>query len=305
MALVTPSTEVIEPDQLIVARETCEFFGLKPVMMPSVGKRPVNFAESVKNRAADFNQAWADPKFSAVFAIRGGFGSQHIIEQIDFGAIRRNPKVFLGYSDITALHLAIHKRTGLVTFHGPVPLSGFTPYTQEHFRKALFSGEPIGLVSNPREANPLRPLHRLRVIRPGVANGRLMGGNLTLIATTMGTPDEIDTRGKILFLEDVGEQIYSLDRMLTQLSLARKLQSAAAIIWGECNDCPPRENKPSSASPYGLGETIDNLFGTLGVPVLAGMTIGHTADQLTLPLGVQASLDTAAGSLRIEEAATV
>lgn len=304
VALLTPSTEVMDPDLLVMARETCEFFGLKPVMMPSVGKRPVNFAESVRSRAADFNQAWADPKLAAVFCMRGGFGSQHILDQIDFESIRRNPKVFLGYSDITALHLAIHKRTGLVTFHGPVPLSGFSGYTQEHFRKALFGTGPIGDVSNPKETDKLRPRHRTRAIRPGTAKGRLIGGNLTLIATTMGTPYEIETKGKILFIEDVGEQIYSLDRMMTQLRLARKLQEAAGVIWGECNDCPPRDNKPSSASPYGLGETVDNLLGDLGIPVVAGMTIGHTVDQLTLPLGVQATLDAAAGTLRLEEAAT-
>ncbi len=305
VALITPSTEVIEPDSLIMARETCEHFGLKAVAMPSVGRRAPNFAESVAGRVSDFHRAWSDPRFAGVFCVRGGFGSQHILDRIDYGLIRSNPKVFLGYSDITALHLAIHKRTGLVTFHGPVPLSGFTGYTQEHFRKALFGTGPVGNVSNPAENNRLRPQHRLRAIRPGKASGRLIGGNLTLIASTMGTPHEIDTRGKILFLEDVGEQIYSIDRMLTHLRLAGKLQQAAGIVWGECNDCPPKDNKPSSASPYGLGETIDNHFGDVPGPVLAGLTIGHTADQLTLPIGVRASLDTDRGVLSIEEAATV
>ena len=138
-----------------------------------------------------------------------------------------------------------------------------------------------------------------------MASGKLVGGNLTLIATTMGTPHEIETAGKILFLEDVGEQIYSLDRMLTQLRLARKLQQAAGIVWGECSDCPPKDAKPSSASPYGLGETVDNLLGDLGIPVLSGLVIGHTADQLTLPLGIQATLDAGKGTLRLDESATI
>jgi len=304
VALVTPSTEVIEPDALIMARETCEHFGLNPVMMPSVGKRQPDFAESVRNRASDFNAAWADKQFQAVFCVRGGYGSQHILDSIDYAMVRANPKVLLGYSDITALHLAIQKKTGLVTFHGPVPLSGFTGYTQQHFRRMLFEPGPAGVLTNPVESNKLRPQHRLRAVRPGVAKGRLVGGNLTLIATTMGTPYEIETKGRILFLEDVGEQIYSIDRMLTQLRLAGKLQEAAGVIWGECNDCPPKDNKPSSASAYGLGETVDNLLGDLKVPVLAGLTIGHTADQLTLPLGVLAVLDAGKGVLRIEEAAT-
>jgi muramoyltetrapeptide carboxypeptidase len=305
VALVTPSTEVVDPELLIMARETCEHFGLRAEMMPSVGRRQRDFQESVASRASDFNRAWTDPRFAAVFCVRGGFGSQHFLDRIDYGAVRRNPKVFLGYSDITALHMAIHRRTGLATFHGPVPLSGFTAFTQEHFRRVLFETKPAGVLTNPPEPNRLRPQHRLRAVREGVASGRLVGGNLTLVATTMGTPYEIDTAGRILFLEDVGEQIYSIDRMLTQLRLAGKLQRAAGIVWGECSDCPPKDNKPSSASAYGLAETVDNLLGDLGIPVLSGLVIGHTADQLTLPLGIRATLDAGRGTLRLDEAAVV
>jgi muramoyltetrapeptide carboxypeptidase len=247
---------------------------------------------------------FGDPEVRAVFCIRGGFGSAHLLPGMDYPLIQRNPKIFLGYSDITAMHLAIHRRTGLVTFHGPVPLSRFTRYTQEHFRRALFGTKPLGTLTNPPDSDALRPAHTLRVIRPGKARGALVGGNLTLISTTLGTPFEIDTRGKILFLEDVDEQPY-LDRMLTHLKLAGKLDAAAGIVFGECADCRPRDFKPSFESNFSVGEILDRTLGKLSVPVLGGLTIGHTDDQLTLPLGVTATLDAGQGHLVVEDAAAV
>jgi muramoyltetrapeptide carboxypeptidase len=224
---------------------------------------------------------------------------------VDYDLIRRNPKVFVGYSDITALHLAINRHAGLTTFHGPIVLSSFTDYTQRSFRQALFDARPAGRLTNPPESNPLRPEHPLRTIRPGAATGRLVGGNLSLVTALMGTPHEIDTRGRILFIEDVGEQPYSIDRMLTQLRLAGKLDAAAGIVFGECSECGPSDYKPSFAWDATLGEVLDNAFGSLRVPVLAGLTIGHTSDQLTLPLGVTATLDADAKTLELKESGVI
>jgi muramoyltetrapeptide carboxypeptidase len=303
VGLITPATYVSDPDRLILARRTAEHFGLKPRFGRNVGKRAGYLGGSVEERLEDLHAMFRDPEVRGVFCIRGGYGSEHLLDRIDYDLIRRNPKVFLGYSDITALHLAIGARTNLVTFHGPVMLSRFSEYTQKWFRKALFETAPVGEVSNPPESNPLRPAHTLRTVRPGKARGRLAGGNLTLIATTMGTPYEIDTRGRILFIEDVDEQPYSIDRMLTQLRLAGKLSAAAGIVIGECAACRPREFQPSFESTFSFGEVLDNVLGKLDVPVLAGLTIGHTDDQLTLPAGVMASLDADAQKLVVEEAA--
>ena len=184
-------------------------------------------------------------------------------------------------------------------------MSRFTDYTQKYFRKALFETQPVGKVTNPAESNELRPSHSLRTIRPGVASGGLIGGNLTLISTTLGTPYEIETREKILFLEDVDEEPYSIDRMLTHLRLAGKFDGVAGMIFGECQDCRAKDYKPSTTIPYGLGEVLDNILGNLKVPVLYGLTIGHTDDQLTLPLGVSATLDATNGTLEIREAAVL
>ncbi|MGH9718858.1 MAG: S66 peptidase family protein, partial [Bryobacteraceae bacterium] len=256
---------------------------------------------SVEERLDDLHAMFRDPDVRAVFAIRGGYGAAQLLDRIDYKLIRGNPKIFLGYSDITALHLAIQKRAGLVTFHGPVTLSRFSEYTQKHFRRALFEAKPLGKLTNPPDSNPLRPAHTFRTVRPGTARGPLVGGNLTLISTTMGTPFEIETRGRILFLEDVDEQPYSVDRMLTQLRLAGKFDGVAGVVFGECNNCRPRDYQPSFESTFSLGEVVDEILGKLPVPVLSGLTIGHTEDQLTLPLGVMASLDADKGELEIEE----
>ena len=304
VGLITPATYVVDPEALATAERTLKYFGLKPKLGRNVRKRDGYLAGTIVHRLEDLHSMFADPEVRGVFPIRGGYGSPHLLDQIDYDLIRRNPKVFAGYSDITAMHLAIHKRTGLVTFHGPSPLSGFPDYTIEHFRRALFETKPLGTITNPPEANQLRPRHTLRTIRPGVAKGRLIGGNLSLIVATMGTPFEIDTRGAIFFIEDVGEQPYQIDRMLTNLRLAGKLQAAAGIVFGECSDCGPRDYKPSYAATLSLGEVLDEILGRLNVPVLSGLTIGHTADQLTLPVGVTAILDADKGQLTIEEAAT-
>ena len=305
VGLITPSTFVSDPDRLQLARRTAEYFGLRPKVGRNVAKREGYLGGTVAERLEDLHAMFRDPEVKAVFAIRGGYGSEQILDGIDYQLIRRNPKVFLGYSDITAMHLAIQKRAGLVTFHGPVVLSQFTEYTQNWFRKALFQTEPVGAVTNPPEANALRPKHTLRTIRPGSGRGPLIGGNLTLISTTMGTPFEIETRGRVLFLEDVSEEPYSIDRMLTQLRLAGKFDGVAGIIFGECHDCKPREFQQSFDSTFSLGEVLDEILKQAKVPVLSGLTIGHTEDQLTLPEGVMARLDADKQELVIEESGVV
>lgn len=305
VGLITPSTFVSDPDDLETAARTIEYFGLKYKWGKNVKKRSGYLGGSIEDRVSDLHAMFSDPEVKAVICIRGGYGSAQLLPSIDFDLIRRNPKIFLGYSDVTALHLGMNKKAGLVTFHGPVPLSGFSDYTQKFFKKALFDASPIGSLTNPSESNKLRPKHKLRTVRPGKARGTLIGGNLTLIATTMGTPYEIETAGRILFIEDVGEEPYSMDRMLTQLRISGKLGQAAGVVFGECNGCTSRKYDPSFTNSFTLGEVVDEILGKLKIPVLAGLTIGHTEDQLTLPEGVMASLDADKGELVIEEAATV
>lgn len=302
VGLITPSTGVFDPGDIALADRTLKYFNLKGKYARNVKKKAGYVGGTVQERVDDLNAMFRDPEVKAVMPLRGGYGSAQLLDRLDYNAIRANPKIFVGYSDITALHLAIHQRTGLVTFHGPVFLSRFGDYTEKAYRKAIFKTEPIGVLTNPADSNALRPEHTVRTIRGGMARGPLIGGNLTLISTTMGTPYEIDTRGKILFIEDVGEEPYRIDRMLTQLRLSRKLDSAAGLIFGECAGCSPNDYKASfPTSGYTLGEVVDNLLGDLRIPVVAGLTIGHTTDQLTLPLGVEATLDADKGQLMIDE----
>lgn len=305
VGLITPSTFVSDPDRLALAERTLRYFGLKPKFGRNVKKKEGYVGGTVAERVADLHEMFRDPEVKGIFCIRGGFGAAHLLEAIDYGLIASHPKILLGYSDITALHLAIQRKTGMVTFHGPVVLSRFSAYTQEHFRKAVFETKPLGTLTNPPDSDPLRPAHTMRTVRPGKARGALVGGNLTLISTTLGTPYEIDTKGKIVFIEDVDEQPYSVDRMLTHLKLAGKLDQAAGIVFGECADCRPRDYKPSFDSTFTTGEVVDRILGKLSVPVFTGLTIGHTDDQLTLPLGVMATLDADEKKLVVEEAATV
>lgn len=303
VGLVTPSTYVSDPDRLWLAQRTIEELGLRCKMGRSVGRREGYLGGTIRERVEDIHAMFGDPEVKAVFCVRGGYGAAMLLDSLDYALIGKNPKVFVGYSDITALHLAIHRLTGLVTFHGPVTLSALTDWTLEHFRRALFETKPLGRLSNPPEPRPIRPRHPWRAVRPGKARGPLIGGNLTLISTTLGTPYEIQTEGRILFLEDVGEEPYSIDRMLTHLRLAGKFRGIHGLIWGECASCRPREFQPGFESTFSTGEVVQNILGGLDVPVLTGLVIGHTDDQLTLPLGVEAELDADAGTLTILESA--
>ncbi|MBI1746481.1 MAG: LD-carboxypeptidase [Acidobacteria bacterium] len=303
VGLITPASYVSDPDRLALVERTIKHFGLKFKIGKNVRKRTGYLGGSIQERVDDLHDMFGDTEVRAILALRGGYGSAHLLDRLDYRLIRAHPKIFLGYSDITALHLAIHKLAGLITFHGPIALSRFSGFTQTYFRKALFEAKPLGAITNPPDSNPLRPEHTLRVVRPGRGRGRLIGGNLTLISTTMGTPYEIDTRGRLLFLEDVDEEPYRIDRMLTQLRLAGKFDEVAGVIIGECRNCRPRDYQPSFESTFSFGEVLDNVLGDLKAPVLSGLTIGHTDDQLTLPIGVMATLDAERGEIIIEEAA--
>lgn len=305
VGVIAPGTAVPDPDRLALVEPTLKHFGLRAKLGRYVAQGSGHVSRSINERLDDLHAMFRDPDVAAVFCIRGGYGTMQLLDGIDYDLIRRHPKVFIGYSDITALHLAINARAGLVTFHGPIVLSSFTDYTQQSFRQALFDTRPAGKLTNPPEHNPLRPAHPLRTIRAGTATGPLVGGNLSLVTALMGTPYEIETRGRILFLEDTGEEPYRIDRMLTQLRLAGKLQQAAGIVFGECTDCGPRDYQPSFAWDATLGEVLDNLLGAARVPAFTGLTIGHTADQLTLPLGVNATLNADEQTLELKEAGVI
>ncbi len=303
IGVIAPGSAVNSPDDYLLAEELADYLGVNLRYANNVKKGSGYKTRTIEERTDDIHQMFGDKNIAGVFCLRGGYGSGQLLDKIAYGIIKKNPKVFLGYSDITALHLAINKMTGLVTFHGPVMLSPFSELTAESLKKAIFSNKAIGRIENSVEKNPVRVQHHVRTIRPGKAKGMLTGGNLSLITSLMGTRYEFNTRDKILFIEDVGEPPYRIDRMLTQLKTAGKLQKAAGIVFGKCEDCSPG----SSASTWdlSLGEVLDNILGDLKIPVFYGLTFGHTIDQFTLPEGVEAEIDADSHTLNITENACI
>lgn len=255
-------------------------------------------AGSDELRAEDINGMFADEEVKAIFCLRGGYGSQRILDKIDYRLIRENPKIFMGYSDITALHLAIYQRCNLVTFHGPMPASDMTEalpaFTEGWLYKAIAEDKPMGKLYNPKG-------YALHGLVGGCAKGPLTGGNLSLIASSLGTPYEIDTKNKLLFIEEIGEEPYRIDRMLNQLRLGGKLKDAAAIILCDFRDCQPRQPQKSLK----LEEVFEDMLTDLKKPVLCGYKVGHCTPQITIPIGVEAMVDSSKKELILLEKAVI
>jgi muramoyltetrapeptide carboxypeptidase len=303
VGLIAPASYTFDLWSLDDAATRVESLGLKPKFGKYVRGRRGFLSGTDDERLSDLHAMFADREISGVFALQGGYGTPRLLDRIDYDLIRRNPKILLGYSDITGLHLAIGRKSGLVTFHGPNLTGSWPPRTVELLKKALFVPEPIGDLTNPDEPDPLNAEFPLRTVTPGVARGRIVGGNLTLVTATMGTPYEIETKGRIVFLEDTGEAPYRIDRMLVQLRLAGKLQESAGIVFGTCTDCGP--GKSSFELSLSLSEVLADQLATLGKPVLAGLVFGHTKEKSVVPMGVEAELDATNRRVRVLEAATV
>lgn len=299
IGLVLPASSELQGDDVAFAREQLEALGFKVVLGRHVFDRHGYLAGRDEDRAADINRMFADKKIDGIVCYTGGWGTPRLLPLLDYEMIRKNPKVLLGFSDITALLNAIHQRTGLVTFHGPVASSTLGAYTVENLRRVVMSAEAAGLLAPPskKESELVDRTNRIIKLAPGRASGRLVGGNLTLISATMGTPYEIETDGAILFLEDIREDLYRVDRMLTQLALSGKLQRVAGVVFGRCTDCGFK------GPTFSLEDLLRERFGSLGVPAISGLSFGHIEHKLTLPIGVRATLDGNAGTLSIDEPA--
>ena len=278
--------------------------GLNPHLGPHLRDRYGYLAGKDRDRADDVNRFFADPAIALLLPIRGDWGSSRILPYLDYDLIRANPKILVGFSDITALLLGIFARTGLMTFHGPNGLTSWLPPQTESFRRVLFDGEAAMFRNPPHPWDAARLMatrNRVRTITPGKATGPLVGGNLSVLSAIVGTPYTPDWDGAILFIEDIGENIYRIDRMLTHLKLAGILQRLAGFIFGTCNNCTPAEG-------YGaltLEEVVQDAVGDLKIPAWMGATIGHVEDIVTLPIGGEVAIDAEAGTIQMLEAAVV
>ncbi|TCB90299.1 LD-carboxypeptidase [Micromonospora zingiberis] len=288
--LVSPSGPT-RPERVARGIELLTGWGLRPVLAPHVYARHGYLAGADALRAADLNTAFADPQVRGVICTRGGYGAQRVVDAIDMAAVRRNPKVVAGFSDITALQLALWRGARLAGVHGPgaawrderTPLA-----SAASLHAALTTTEPVTVPAVEREET-----FAVRV--PGRAVGRLLGGNLCLIVASLGTADMPDLTGAVLLLEDVQEPPYKVDRMLTQLRRAGALDGLAGVAVGQFTDC-------ADGWEVGVADVLTERLGDLGVPVLGGLPIGHGPEQLTVPVGTRATLDADAGILTVAPA---
>jgi muramoyltetrapeptide carboxypeptidase len=250
-----------------------------------------------EHRAQDFNDMLRDRTVKAIVAIRGGYGTPRLLHLIDYAAVRRNPKIIVGYSDVTALQLALYRKTGLVTFSGPMVgvemWDSIDSYTEEHFWRMVTSPATIGVLKNP-EGEPIG------VHNPGKSRGVLLGGNLSLTMSLFATPYAPALRSAILALEDVDESPHRVDRMFTQLRLSGVLRRIAGLILGRFTDCVPTDpSKPHLT----VDQVLEEMLQTVKCPVLTNIQFGHIPRKLTLPLGVLTAVDSSAGRLNILEGA--
>lgn len=296
VGLVAPASPCQDPERLAASVAALEGLGFRVLVGQSCRESRGYLAGPDQARARDIEAFFADPSVSAIVCLKGGYGSPRILDLVDWGIAAAHPKILLGYSDVTALHLALG-RVGLVGIHAPMPssdmLPSLDPFSRASWLRAVTSRLPLGLLEPPPgQAAPV-------ALAGGRASGPLVGGNLSLVAALMGTPWELDTRGAILFLEDVGEQPYRLDRMLSQLRLAGKFRDCAGIVLGGFTRCEPAKDKPSLS----LREVFEDILLPAGRPCIMGFAAGHCIPSHSLPLGVEAELDADSGRLAITEAA--
>ncbi|MBP6796485.1 MAG: LD-carboxypeptidase [Luteimonas sp.] len=298
VALVSPSSATDEALGLQLAREVMEALGFRVKTGEHYASRRGHLAGTDAARAGDLNAMFADDEVRGIVCVRGGSGAARLLPLLDYEAIRRHPKVLLGYSDITALHNAILSQAGLVTFHGPIGAGSWNRFNVDQFRRLFFDRELMTYRNVVDAGDELVPRkNRTTTITGGKARGELVGGNLTVLTALAGSPYLPDFSGKILFLEDVSEAPYRVDRMFSTLKLMGALDRIAGFIFGECTDCDPGEGYGSLT----LDQIFDDHIRPLGIPAYRGAMIGHIRQQFIVPVGGRVELDADAGAFRMLE----
>jgi muramoyltetrapeptide carboxypeptidase len=303
VALVAPAGPLLERDDLTRAQELCRALGYEPVLGTNAYSRHGYLAGTDDQRLSDLNGVLQDQRLDAIWCIRGGYGALRLLDRVDYEAMARWPKALVGFSDITALLNAITRITGVVTYHGPVARAPMPPFSRRHFERVLVSGEVPGRLDLlPPPAAVLVPQeHRIVTLVGGTAEGPLAGGNLSLLQCLIGTPYFPDLSRAILFLEDVDEDLYKVDRMLAHLRLVGALEKLAGVAVGRFTEL----DRASRDGALGFDEVLATYLQPLGIPVAYGFPIGHIDSQWTLPLGIRARLNADAGELELLESAVL
>jgi muramoyltetrapeptide carboxypeptidase len=297
IGLIAPAGPVLNAERVETGVRYLEGLGYRVRLGEHARAQRGYLAGTDAQRVADLNAMLNDPQVKAIFALRGGYGSPRLLPDVDYEAARRQPKIFVGHSDVTALQLALHRRTGLVTFSGPMVVPDFgaapDPFTEENFWRLLTSSARVGLLPSP-PGEPAVPR------RGGRAEGRLLGGNLSLLLSGLGTPFSPTFRDALLVVEDVNEHLHRVDRMFTQLRNAGILSQIRGLVLGRFTRCHPH----APGEPH---LTLEEIFGDASAwvpgPVLEGFPYGHVAQKLTLPLGLRARVDADRGTVEVLEGA--
>lgn len=302
IGIVAPASAPPDPKAVDRAADAIERFGFKPKLGKNVRARHGFLAGGDRERAADLMAMFADKKVKAILCLRGGYGASRILDRLDYDLIRRNPKILSGYSDITALHFALAKKINLISLHAPM-LNGALAdpkvpgFTKKSFFRTVMEARPPGGICEGYDGKTVS------ILRGGMAEGRLVGGNLSLICASLGTPFAPSFKGKILFFEDIGEKPYRLDRMLTQLWNAGILSQVAGVAVGVNRDCNDPDAKRGGEYRQSAADVMKERLSSLRVPVVTGLPFGHVDLNATIPVGARATLDGKRGDLIITEAA--
>ncbi len=298
VGLISPSAATADRMQFTYAKEAMEALGFKVKEGANLKNRRGHLAGTDEERANDLNNMFADPEIAAVICIRGGSGAARILPYLDYDLIKANPKPLQGYSDITALHCAIQSQTGLICFHGPNGSGSWNSFNVKQFEKVFFEEDSVTFENvMPKGDDLVVKANRIQTLKGGTATGKLLGGNLTVLTALSGTPYYPDFQDSILFIEDIGEDPYRIDRMMSTLKLNGTLDAARGVIFGQCTNCTPGGGYGSLT----VDQVMDDYLLPLGVPAYTGAMIGHVARQFILPVGATVIMDADQGKITIDQ----
>jgi len=301
LALITPGSSIsIEEKEKSI--ENLEELGFEVEYSDRLMLKNGYFSGSDKERAEDINEMFGRDEIKGIVCARGGYGCVRTLPHINYNLIKENPRVLIGYSDVTALLYGIYKQTGLITFHGPVGISTYNDFSKKYFKQVLINPVEEFVLTSSSSGNN-ENVYGLTTVNSGTASGELVGGNLSIVVSLIGTDYDIDTEGKIIFLEEYVEEPYRVDRMLTQLIQAGKFDRAAGVALGVFSKCESKEENPSFSSSFTLMEVLKDRLADLKIPVVYGLSFGHVKDKFTIPFGIKAELDADQFKLKLLETA--
>lgn len=289
IAIVTPGSYISEKE-LQDSIKNLDELGFEVTFSQRLMLQNGYFSGTDKERAEDLMEMFERNDVDGIMCARGGYGCARILPLLDYDVIRNNPKVLVGYSDVTALLYGIFQKAGLVSFHGPVSISTFNEFSVNNFNRVLLNPETNAKFLN-ANGNDDENIYGVTSIVSGKGKGRFVGGNLSIMVSLIGTEFDVDYSGKIVFIEEIGEEPYRIDRMLTQLLQAGKFDNAAGVMMGIFDDCEPKEKNPAYSKSFSLMEVLQERFSRLKCPVVYGMSFGHIKNKFTIPFGILAELD--------------